>query len=436
MKKKLFLMAGISLFGAHIILAQQGTTIRRTCASPAPDAAWDQWFNERVEEYKLKHENDKTEATYTIPVIVHIIHGGTAVGVGNNISAAQVQSQINILNNDYGGTGAGTIPTVFQAAKAGNTGIQFCLALKGPTGTTLTEPGIERINFTTKGWADPGTQNSSNALQSLFDNTIKPASIWDPAKYLNLWVCDAYNSGLLGYASFPSGTGLTGLTPPESAQNCGVVITNDAFGSVGTVLAPYNGGRTATHEIGHWLGLRHIWGDATCATDYCNDTPPQQKDNAGCPTHPYHLGTCSGNTTGEMFMNFMDYTNDACMSLFSSDQKTRLQTAMANGTYRKLLGTHSLCSPTGTESVDLLNNSVALFPNPANGNFNIDFTMQQPADLTIKILNTLGQVVLTRSEKAVTTKRINIDLAAYPKGMYIITIGDERSLLSKKILID
>ncbi len=354
MKKTLVLIAGTTFLGMSAVIAQRrpGTmlqpysnsaAVQRSCMTPAPDAAWETWFSTKVEEYKKNQGINKTEATYTIPVIVHILHNGDAAGVNENITAAQVQSQITVLNNDYGGTGAGTVPSVFQAAKAGNTGVQFCLAVKDVNGAALAEPGIERINWSSKGWPNPATQSSSG-LQSSFDGTIKPASIWDPTKYLNIWICDAAASGLLGYASFPAATGLTGLTGVENSQTCGVVIAYDSFGTIGKASAPYNGGRTATHEIGHWLGLRHIWGDGNCLTDYCSDTPPAQTSNFGCPTHPFHLGTCSGNTTGEMFMNYMDYTDDGCMSLFTGDQKTRIQTAMANGTYRKLLGTHGLCS--------------------------------------------------------------------------------------------
>src|SRR6185503_7844831 len=95
----------------------------------------------------------------------------------------------------------------------------------------------------------------------------------------------------------------------------GVVIDDNAFGSTGTVQAPYNKGRTATHEVGHWLNLRHIWGDANCGDDFVNDTPTQQTSNVGCPNYP-HV-TCGNGTNGDMFVNYMDYVNDACMAMFS-----------------------------------------------------------------------------------------------------------------------
>ncbi|MEI6020358.1 MAG: zinc-dependent metalloprotease, partial [Bacteroidota bacterium] len=204
------------------------------------------------------------------------------------------------------------------------------------------------------------------------DATIKPATIWNPNKYMNMWVC-GISGGILGYATFPNpGTsGLAGLSPPfGSTTTDGLVMLNTAFGSVGTASAgaPYNKGRTATHEIGHWLGLRHIWGDAgQCgATDYCNDTPPQKGGTASpagcnynCPTYPFQANTCTlsgqSNTNGDMFMNYMDYTNDACMYMFTNDQKTRAQLIMTNSPMRLGLITSTVCnSPTVVNDIGIL----------------------------------------------------------------------------------
>jgi PKD repeat protein len=155
-------------------------------------------------------------------------------------------------------------------------------------------------------------------------------------------------------------------------------MLNSAFGSIGSAAsnAPYHKGRTTTHEVGHWLGLRHIWGDANCANDFCNDTPTAQQSNFGCPTHPYKVGVCGGNTTGEMFQNFMDYTDDLCMYMFTTDQRTRIQTTMANGTYRTLLTTSAgtLCTiapatPTANFSMNTTGctNSAVVTNNTTNG---------------------------------------------------------------------
>lgn len=312
--------------------------IGRGCGSQTPSAEWDAWFNQKVEEFKA----NKTQAVnYTIPVVVHIVHNGTGVGSGANISQAQVVDQINILNADFAGTGLnnGNAPAAFAPLKA-NVNITFCLAKLNPTGAVLPEPGIDRIDRNIKGWTAPPY------TQTYIDGTIKPNSIWDPSRYLNMWIMDI-GGGILGYATFPTGTGLSGITGSGTTTNDGVVMLQSSFGSIGTATAaPYHKGRTTTHEVGHWLGLRHIWGDANCANDFCNDTPTAQTSNGGCPTHPYNVGVCTGNTTGEMFQNFMDYTDDLCMFMFTTDQRTRMQTAMANGTFRSQLSTSAatLCT--------------------------------------------------------------------------------------------
>lgn len=337
---------------------------QRACGTPPPSPEWDAAFNQKVQEFVANMAANKTQMVpYTIPVIVHVIHTGQTVGTFPNLAQGQINSQITVLNQDFASNGlnVGNLPAVFASAKA-NTDLSFCLATKNPTGGILAEPGIDRINATTMTAALSGTftskdpanaaYNNPSKFQAFIDGYIKPNTIWDPTRYMNIWITNEQGSvGLLGYATFPTGTGLTGITGNGGATNDGLWCYSAAFGSNsifpgGSYTATYNKGRTAVHEIGHWVGLRHTWGDGTCATDYCTDTPPAQTANYGCPTHPYKLGTCSGNTTGEMFQNFMDYTDDACMYIFTNDQKTRIQTAMANGTYRSQLSTSAstLCT--------------------------------------------------------------------------------------------
>lgn len=335
----------------------------RTCGTPTPDKEWNEWFNKLVEQRKADIASGKvTAAPWVIPIIVHVIHNGQPVGTADNISQAQVQDQVNILNADFAGTGFNNAnaPAIFAPLKA-DLQISFCLAVKDPTGGILPQPGIDRVDRNAHGWTN-GPYTSAYV-----DANIKPTTIWDPTRYCNVWVANL-GGGLLGYATFPAGTSLSGITGGGTSTTDGVVILNTAFGSVGTATAPpYNKGRTITHELGHWLGLRHMWGDGTCLTDFCNDTPPAQNSNFGCSTsctggcftHPYKLGACPTNTTGEMTMNFMDYTDDPCMYMFTLDQKTRAHTAMTQGTYRSLLGTHGLCS------------IVTPSPGPASASFSI-----------------------------------------------------------------
>lgn len=343
MIKKLFLIIpSLLLIGKVFAQPNLDPQKGRTCATEVPSLEWQTSFNEAVERYKASLSANKAQpAPWTIPVVVHIIHNGQAVGVGDNISQAQVIDQINILNADMAGTGlnVGNAPAAFVPVIA-NTPISFCLAVKDPTGGILPEPGIDRIDRNSKGW------NNGPYNTAYVNGTIKPATIWDPTRYCNMWVCNL-GGGLLGYATFPAGTSLTGVAGGGNATNDGVVMLNTSFGSIGSATTPpYHKGRTTTHEIGHWLGLIHTWGDdngACTGNDFCNDTPNSANSVFGCPATPT-TDACSSTAPGVMTMNFMDYTDDLCMYMFTNDQKTRMMTAMTQGTYRSQLGTHGLCS--------------------------------------------------------------------------------------------
>lgn len=358
---------------ATIMPPAHPTTVMKRCGTTAPSEEWEIQFQKLIEQYVKDHPeivNGKVYANYTIPVIIHVIHGGQAVGTYPNLSAAQINSQIQVLNGDFSGTGAyvtnypatafvnfaASLPAANKDAngrvKIANTGIQFCMATKDPLGNPLPEPGIDRINYVSKGWTNPASFTSASSFMSYMDGTIKPNSIWDVTRFFNIWISDVSGSvGLLGYASFPPGTGLTGISGTGTASDFGVWNYAKAFGSSsiapGTYAPPYDKGRTLTHELSHCFGLRHIWGDGTCATDYCADTPPASGANTGCPVYPASAGSCTGNSPdGEMFMNFMDYSDDACMYMFTVDQTTRMQTAMANSPYLNQLTVSSstLCA--------------------------------------------------------------------------------------------
>lgn len=346
MKKHLFIL----IFFAAIISIAQNQPLKRTCGTETPSNEWNEWFNNKVVEFKKNSANQKDQnANYTIPVIFHVIHGGQSVGAFPNISQAQINSQITILNNDFAGTGLNVgnfSSTGFSPSLIANCNVNFCLANKNPSGNNLAEKGIERLNYTTNGWADPNSFTTITNFRNYIENTIKPNTIWDPTRYLNIWITDVNPAvGLLGYATFPSGTGLNGLTSGlGTATTDGVWCWTKTIGDVGTLYPPYDKGRTATHEIGHWLGLRHIWGDAGCGNDFCADTPTQQQENTGCPTFP--SASCSNGPNGDMFMNFMDYSNDLCLYMFTNDQRARVQTAMSSCPFRTQLTASSatLCT--------------------------------------------------------------------------------------------
>lgn len=291
------------------------------------------WLQKEIVKQQQIQQNRSGRATIiTIPVVVHIIHNGDAVGSNENIAASRVISQIDILNKDFRRLNADTVntPVGFRPVAA-DVEIEFCLALRDPNGNALAEPGIHRVLNTNGPWTSTTT----------IDNTLKPATIWDPNQYFNMWSVDFGGNGLLGYAQFPEGSGLAGMpTGAQTANSDGVVIVYSSFGASGTGSAPYNLGRTASHEVGHWLGLRHIWGDGACGTDdFCNDTPESDASNRGCPTTHVSCGTT------DMVQNYMDYTNDACMNIFTQNQKTRMQTVMAVCARRASLLNSTVCTP-------------------------------------------------------------------------------------------
>ncbi len=259
---------------------------------------------------------NKVAAVVTIPVVVHVVYN-TAT---QNISDAQVNSQMNILNADFRklNSDISLLPSVF-AGLAADCEIQFCLAQRDPSGNATT--GIVRKSTTT-------TSFSSN--DNIKRNANGGSDAWPAGTYLNIWVGNL-SGGLLGYAQFPGGT----------ASTDGVVILHSAFGNTGTAAAPFNKGRTATHEVGHWLNLRHIWGDASCGNDQVTDTPTQQTSNFGCPSFP--KVTCSNGPNGDLHMNYMDYTDDACMYMFTTGQKTRMLASL--NTTRASLLTSQGCVP-------------------------------------------------------------------------------------------
>ncbi len=300
-------------------------------------ALYEQVMQQLIEQRRQQGAFAPPTTIYTLPVVFHIIYNGTTEptpGSGANLSYAQIQAQIDQLNADYADLSGSTY------AVAEDMGVRFVAAKVDPTGNYLCEAGVERINFQTRaGWSDPSTLTTISAVFTEFDNTVKPQSIWDPNRYINIWLADFSSSGLLGYATFPAFSTLAGLDDTETNLDAGVVVESGTVGSVALpgVSAPYDYGRTLTHELGHFFGLRHINGDGACLTDYCGDTPPQADLTIGCPA----IGTLNGCTPSVpmMFQNYMDYSDDACLNTFTLNQSERCQVVMLNSPRRSQLRT-------------------------------------------------------------------------------------------------
>ena len=306
---------------------------------------FEQWMQKRIGDNKLRtHQIGRVEAnTYTIPVVVHVIHNGEAIGAGTNIPDDQIISQIQVINDDYKRLNADktNTPAEFQPV-AGSIDLQFVLAKQDPEG--LATNGITRTLGTKPSW-------------TINDNTeFKALSYWPAENYLNIWVINLSGS-IIGYAQLPVSTQLPGLEDSSNDRlTDGVIVDYQTFGSTAggnfNLETAFNKGRTATHEIGHFLGLRHIWGDgSSCNTDYVDDTPPQSASTSSsviCPSNPQT--SCSGH---KMFQNYMDYTADACMNIFTQGQIGRMVVVLQSSPRRTSLLTSPGASDPVVVSIDL-----------------------------------------------------------------------------------
>jgi pregnancy-associated plasma protein-A len=267
-----------------------------------------------IETFSLTGARARRTTVARITTVVHVLYRTAAEDIGD----AQVKSQLDVLNADFRARNPDLdrVPEPF-ARRVGDALVEFALAAEDPDGKET--GGITRTRT--------GATSFEGEIAEL-DAAIKGAAKpWPADRYLNIWCC-ALGGGLLGYAQFPGGP----------AETDGVVILNTAFGTRGTVEAPFDLGRTATHEVGHWLNLLHIWGDDRLGcrgSDNVSDTPNQGGSNTGCPDFPSI--SCSNGPHGDMFMNYMDYTDDACMCLFSRGQVTRMHAAL-DGPRASLVG--------------------------------------------------------------------------------------------------
>jgi hypothetical protein len=265
-----------------------------------------------TKEFLIQHDKSANSETKIIPVVFHVLHQGGS----ENISLAQIRNQIKILNDEYQRIQADTVlaPSVFKVL-AGKLNYEFRLATKDPNGD-CTE-GVTRT------WTP-----LSNCIDNADD--AKYVVGWPRDKYLNVWLVKAMSyAGSTdcaggGYAQFP-GTGL--------AETDGIEIRHDLIGNIGTATTNSGWGnfkgRYLIHELGHWMNLRHIWGDETCGNDLVSDTPPAQASNSGCPTFPHRPNnTCGSDANGEMFNNYMDYSHGDCLNMFSKQQSLRIEAAM------------------------------------------------------------------------------------------------------------
>jgi hypothetical protein len=339
-----------------------------------------------------------------IPVVVHVVYNNSS----NNISEAQIKSQIDALNRDFRRTNKDAVNTPAHfSSVAADVMIEFYLATADPKGRPTN--GIVRKQTTVADWT--------------MDDNIKLSSkggsdAWDSKSYLNIWVGPLRR--VLGYSSEPGGP----------ADKDGIVISTQVFGTIG-ISAPFHLGRTTVHEVGHWLGLRHIWGDTYCGDDGIADTPKQSTYTAGCPSGIRI--SCSNDPTGNMYMNYMDFTNDVCMNLFTNGQKNKMRSLFYEGGIRSgLVASKGLSAPWNFEPEvivlpvvvpETVTKSSSFFPNPAGEEITLNTGDDKWIGKDVQLMNMSGLII---RNIRITNLSQKISLAGLSKGIYFIkgeTVG-------------
>jgi len=371
------------------------------------------------------------QTEYSMPIVFHVLWNSDSVH--EKISLAQIRRQVQVLNHDYTRSNQDAVntPAAF-ASVAASFHLMFCLAKTDPSGNPTTGVVYKQTSATSFSQGTDWVKYPSHGGDT----------IWNPQKYLNIWICNL-NGGILGYSELPT-------SPLDNTF--GSVILFQAVGDSGYLpLQDYNLGRTITHEVGHLLNLHHPWGDdgGLCpgsggTDDGCADTPPEGNDkNDGfgdgggptfnAPVFPY-TDNCSTVSPGIMFENFMEYTNDNVMNLFTNDQYTIALATIAGPLAN--VAASSTCTFTGIPEYEF-NNSINVYPNPSyTGRFNVSIGLTNFAHINALVYNILGQTVDSWSSDAVSDKIYDLDLSNQPNGLYFVKLYNSDFSIVKKIMIN
>ena len=396
------------------------------CAVGKINAKEYQEKKEQLQRLIDSHQNDYNrnakvqDEIIRIPVVVHVIHSTASGEIGGksnvNITNQQIYSQIRVLNEDYrklfGTRGYNTNPV------GADMEMEFFLATKDPDGNPTS--GINRVYNVKKSY-------------SIFTDLdlIASKSYWDSSKYLNIWVTnlgDLY----LGYGEFP-GANIEGLDARGApARRDGIFVDYRVFGSqTGTAVdGIYTYGRTLTHEIGHWFGLIHTWGDEYCGTDYCDDTPQIEESNSTEQCRIVY-SQCNGITTKNMIENYMDYSPDSCMHIFTQDQKERVRQVMNLSSRRKQLIANSDNIYQEINRVDF-----KVLNNPGD-NQSVAFQVLLPdiQDFNIQIYDFFGRVVFSQDYTNYASTVISAADMDLLKGLYIVRFSSQNYITTKRVVV-
>lgn len=439
-RKGTFLAILSSIFFSQIVSAQEGETrlcgaeiIKKHLEATVPDvkAKLLQTLQEKVDAGNayLKVAAKSTATSSPIPVVFHIVLNQTQIAKLGGTSGIEqrIDSQIAVINRDFNGQNrdSSLIPAAFKPL-FGNANIQFALAHRMPDGTGT--PGYEIITTAATGINESSTTGSRMGFaEAKYTNGV--ANAWDPSTYLNIWVVNPLDNG--------STSSILGLTMPPSftkygvsSNELGIVLNYGAFGARANVtqyfVSGITGGRTLTHELGHYFEIWHVWGDDNGACpgsggqdDGISDTPPQADATYGCPSFP-KLDSCTSTGNGIMFMNYMDYVNDNCMHLFTVKQAAVMHANIVSGGESYSLTQHPevLQFPTEVAMVNASATSVNIYPNPATSTVNISLSSSDDVS-GIELTDLTGRM-LSRIATSNGMLNYTLDVSNYAKGIYLV----------------
>lgn len=420
MKKKRTLLIGSFLWFVFSI----GYSQERKCAvgKSSSDLIKYEALQKIIEQRKTFYEprSRQSDEVVTIPVVVHVIHSNRSGVIGGenngNISDEQILSQIKVLNNDFR-----KIPNTpgFNSSPVGaDLELNFALARTSPEG--LPTNGIVRVF---------NPQRSYDVFDEI--GLLSSLSYWDSERYLNIWVT-TLNDNFIGFGEFPTGD-FNGLDFDETnPRTDGVVIEHTVFGNrTGTATSGvYTYGRTLTHEVGHWFGLIHTWGDSFCGTDYCEDTPQVSGPN-NSNTCFARASRCDGVSRIPMIENYLDYTPDSCMNIFTEDQKERVRAILEISQRRnRLIKAAELNFQPVTEA------SLTIINNPGtSSNLQIRVNLPRFQDFTVNLYAISGKLISSKNYIDFPGALIPVGDLTKKSGVYIVRLQTESTVLTKKIVI-